>query len=102
MIACGLANLRLLAPTIHTRRAIAIPGICCVVGVGRQVGIYDALIMLGVLKIIFSRNSVAGNNRITRQRLIAVLHLASAALDSDLRTVALVIRGKPVLMPTAS
>jgi hypothetical protein len=63
------------------------------------VGIDDALIVFGVLIIIFSGDSIAGRHSISRQRLVAVLHLAGTAFDSYIRAIALVIRGKPVLRP---
>ena len=52
---------------------------------------HDAVIMFRVLKIVLSRDTVAGSMRIARQGLILFMNLKSIATDANIRPVAVII-----------
>jgi hypothetical protein len=71
------------------RRLLAIPGLAgalfrggCLVN-----GFHDAVVMLGMLQIVFSQHAVAGRHGVLRQRQVLFMHLKGVAAYAGIRAV---------------
>jgi len=64
----------------------------------------NAKVMLGMLKVIFSRYSIAGNLSITRQSQIFFIYLKRIAPDADLGTIAVkgLMAQRDIVLTTAT